>query len=672
VAQVVVKEKGLQRVTYEDVFGAVAGRGRRGVPESQLRLSRQGTSVAFHVEPRTSVFAPGSTLYFVSDGPPAGTRANAVYELQTVAAGEGLRMDVQDVASTSGKTTDYLASVDREENYYYQAGLLDAPDLWLWDVLVSPGSKSFPFAVSDVAPSSSPGRLTVEMQGASDFDAVPDHHVKVRVNGILLGEKTWDGKIAATLDLELPAGILREGANSLDIEDVGDTGASYSMVFLNRFSLRYPRRLVAGDGKLEGRFDSSGQAEIEGLSPASFVVDVTDVPKWLVGATPTANGLSLAIEGGRSYLLVSAATHPAVRRPLSGTLRSSTNRADYLLLAPREFLSAAQPLLDLRQGQGLVTMAVSVEEVYDAFGHGEASPDAIKSFLGYAYHSWAPPSPRYVLLLGDASYDPNDYLGTGAKDWIPGFPVRTTYLWTVSDPAYASVNGDDLLPDVAIGRLPAGSAAEAARLVQKVVSYETSGGNLNGAAVLVADNTDLGGNFEGDADDVATTVLADRSPRKIYYSVEGSSTRARIREAFDGGASLMSYVGHGGTVVWASENFFNWQDVPYLQPQLQQPLLLTMNCLNGFFHFPPLNSLSEALLKADGKGVIAAISPSGLSVNEPAHIFHKALLQEIVSGRHERIGDAVLAAQETYSQSGALPELLSIYNLLGDPALRIR
>jgi hypothetical protein len=97
-----------------------------------------------------------------------------------------------------------------------------------------------------------------------------------------------------------------------------------------------------------------------------------------------------------------------------------------------------------------------------------------------------------------------------------------------------------------------------------------------------------------------------------------------------------------------------------------------MNCLNGFFQFPPLNSLSEALLKADGKGAVAAFSPSGLSVNDAAHVFHKALLLEVVSGRHERLGDAVLAAQEAYAQTGAFPELLSIYHLLGDPALRIR
>jgi len=33
---------------------------------------------------------------------------------------------------------------------------------------------------------------------------------------------------------------------------------------------------------------------------------------------------------------------------------------------------------------------------------------------------------------------------------------------------------------------------------------------------------------------------------------------------------------------------------------------------------------------------------------------------------------AVFAAQTDFAQTGAFPELLSIYNLLGDPALRLR
>ncbi len=670
VAQILVKERGLYRVNYEEVFAASLRR-RSGISTTSLKLSRQGESVAFHVAPDRRTFGPGSSLYFLSEGEKLNPYGDAVYELETNQA--GLSMPVEAVSSSSsGVVTEHFQTLEREENKYYQAGLLDAPDLWQWHVVVSPEVKSYSFTVDHLSLSSSSAHLKVDLQGASDFEGVVDHHVRVSVNGSVVGEGSWDGKLPKTLELEVGAGLLREGENTLEIEDVGDTGAVYSMVFLNRFSVSYPRTLVATGGKLEGRFAFSGQAEVQGLSASSVLLDTTETPRWLVGASTTPAGLVFSVQAGRSYLASSAPLRPAVRVPQTSTLKSTTNRADYLLLGPREFLPAAQPLLDFRESQGLATRAVSLEEVYEQFGHGEVSPEAIKGFLEFAYQSWASPSPRYVLLLGDASYDPKDYLKTGVLNRLPGFPTRTSFLWTVSDPAYASVNGEDLIPDIAIGRLPAGSVAEAQVLMQKVLAFENGGGDFQGRAVLVADNADLAGNFEQDADEITAGVLASRRPQKIYYSQLGSSTRAAIRDAFDQGASLVSYVGHGGTVVWASENVFNFLDVATLQPQPQQPLLLTMNCLNGFFHFPPLNSLSEAFLKAEGKGAIGAFSPSGLSINEAAHLYHKALLGEILSGRHERMGDAVLAAQDAYAQTGAFPELLSIYHLFGDPALRIR
>ena len=97
-----------------------------------------------------------------------------------------------------------------------------------------------------------------------------------------------------------------------------------------------------------------------------------------------------------------------------------------------------------------------------------------------------------------------------------------------------------------------------------------------------------------------------------------------------------------------------------------------MNCLNGYFVASTFDSLSEAFLKAEGRGAIASFSPSGLSLDTPAHAYHKALMAEITSGRHARLGDAILAAQNTYAASGQLPELLAIYHLLGDPAMEIQ
>jgi hypothetical protein len=96
-----------------------------------------------------------------------------------------------------------------------------------------------------------------------------------------------------------------------------------------------------------------------------------------------------------------------------------------------------------------------------------------------------------------------------------------------------------------------------------------------------------------------------------------------------------------------------------------------MNCLNGYFVALNFDSLSEALLKAQGRGVVAAFSPSGLSLDGPAHEYHRAVMAELVSGRHERLGDAILAAQRDYAETGLMPELLSVYQLLGDPAVAI-
>jgi hypothetical protein len=47
-------------------------------------------------------------------------------------------------------------------------------------------------------------------------------------------------------------------------------------------------------------------------------------------------------------------------------------------------------------------------------------------------------------------------------------------------------------------------------------------------------------------------------------------------------------------------------------------------------------------------------------------------MAEIVSGQHERLGDAVLAAQAAYAETGLMPELLAVYHLFADPGLRLR
>ena len=76
---------------------------------------------------------------------------------------------------------------------------------------------------------------------------------------------------------------------------------------------------------------------------------------------------------------------------------------------------------------------------------------------------------------------------------------------------------------------------------------------------------------------LAATVLSGQEIEKIYLSQLGTTaTRSAIVDAFDEGASVMSYIGHGAIHLWANENLFNIGNVDSLSPQSQQPFLFTM------------------------------------------------------------------------------------------------
>jgi hypothetical protein len=674
-ARLVARSSGLHAVTFEEVEGA-AGAGALAC--SWLRLSRLGKPVAFHVEPRADQFGPGSTLYFLAEDLQAAYGIETVYEL-AIATG-GVQMPVGgDSRASSGPAeplSALLATRPFENNVNYLPALLSARDLWLWDNgLLASSGRDYAFTLSSTSASAGPASLSLDLQGGSDSTRLdPDHHVLVSLNGVPVGEARWDGLKATRLETSFDSSVLTEGANSLRLDNLETVSGFSSPIYLDRFSIQYPHALVAENGRLQGRAASSGTVQATGFAPGSLLLDVSaTTPRWL---TPTVAGpeLVFAAEAERSYLAVSpeAVLRPEIRPAGEASLRQGTQQADWIVVAPRELLAAAEPLLLQRESQGLRAKAVSLEQIQDEFGFGERSPQAIRDFLVYAYHHWAAPSLRYVLLLGDASSDPKGFLPTATrKDLLPSPLTRSTFLWTASDPSLAAVNGDDAIPDLAIGRLSAGSLAEAEVAIQKVLAFENGGQTLGGNAVFVADNPDVAGNFEANANDIAS-LLDGRQVDKLFLTRLGSQTRGAVLSAFDAGAALVSYVGHGSQGLWASEGILRAIDVPLLQPQPRQPFVLTMTCSNGYFISPWSNTLSERLVLAQDRGAIAAFSPSGLSLDEAAHLFHRALVLELEHGGHDRIGDLVLAAQAQYAATGAFPELLSIYHLFGDPALRIR
>jgi hypothetical protein len=674
---------GLHAVAYEEL-PAIRG---RVLAAKELRLMRGAEPVAFHVEPTAEGFGPGSRLYFFADRSARSVDYSGELAYELSRAPGGVRMAPASAAPGGSPLGSAPTGWSRfEENRFYQPGLLEAPDPWLWEALFSGAMRVRPFTLTGVSAAGT-ATLELDLQGASESGMPVDHHVVATLNGAPVGAAQFAGKKPYRMSLSLEASLLREGANELQLTNVGDTGVS-SLVFLDRFELVFPQAAVAASGRFEGVWPQSGTASVAGLAAPAALLDVTgaagpaggtatslgaDGVRWLSGWQAAGGALRFRAEAGRRYLAVSqeAVLAPRVATVEPSSLRAATNQADYLLVTPRSFLAAVGPLVERRRDQGLSARAVAFEEIADAFGHGRPSAEAIRDFLAYAYHSWQRPSPRYVLLVGDSSYDPRNFTGSSQPAPLPALWTKTSYLWTASDALLAAVNGEDALPDLAIGRLPATTLVQAEALVRKLLAWEESGQGLSGAAALVADNPDFAGDFEADVEDIRASFLAARETRVLKLSELGSETRPAIRDALDAGLGYLGYAGHGGAAVWASENVWNSWDATSLQAQSRQPLLVTMNCLNGYFVAPAYDSLAESLVKAEGRGAIAAFSPSGLSLDGPAHQYHRALMAELTSARHERLGDALLAAQRAYAKTGLMPELVSVYHLLGDPATRI-
>ena len=221
IAHLATSRPGLHAVSFESVF---PGR-RRALGTSWLSLTRRGEPVAFRAVPDPDRFGPGSRLLFWSPGPGSDLDVSeAVFVLGQTRG--GAVMAERSAAPRGAALAELVATARFEENRRYQPALLEAEDIWLWETIVSPGSRSFPFDLPGVVSASArPATLRVSLQGGSDFPADPDHHVRVLVNGTPVAEASWDGMAPHAIEASLAASLLLQAGNSLTLENAGDTEA---------------------------------------------------------------------------------------------------------------------------------------------------------------------------------------------------------------------------------------------------------------------------------------------------------------------------------------------------------------------------------------------------------------------------------------------------------------
>jgi Peptidase family C25 len=507
------------------------------------------------------------------------------------------------------------------------------------------------------------GVLDVAVQGLS----TRSHRIKVVLNRAGLGMIAFNAQANVSRRFVLPRGLLHEGANSLTLTSVGGDA---DVSFIDTTRLTYPRQYRAEHDALRFSLRRNSTGWVTGFSRSNVtVIDVTRPasPRLLRPTVRRSSGRFAAViaPSPRARLLL-ALTKPAQPAAVERNRVSHWHEpggADLVIIAHRRFFPQLARLKAYRERQAMKVGLVDVEDLYDEFTFGAHNPQAIKAFLARAATQWRP-APRYVILAGDATSDPRNYLGQRARDFVPTKTVDTEYMETASDDWFADLDSDGV-PEMAVGRLPVRAGAEAAGIVDKIIAYDQQSAQPSRQALLVSDT-----GFE-----LATNSLRQLLPSGTSAVTVNrgdgptdSAIRVRILDALKGGPSVVNYYGHGAVDVWTGAGLLKSADAASLRNAGDLSLFVMMTCLNGYFIEPKTQSLAEALLRAPHGGAFAVWASSGLTEAGDQIRANEELFRQLAASESPRLGDAMVRAKSVIRD----PDVRRTWIFFGDPLTRLR
>ena len=334
----------------------------------------------------------------------------------------------------------------------------------------------------------------------------------------------------------------------------------------------------------------------------------------------------------------------------------------------------------LPEGGGFDTLIVNIDQLYDQFNYGEASPRAIYQFMRYLSSTKAP---EYLFLIGKGLDTNYGYLRNTPsfstyKDLVPaaGYPA--------SDMAYtAGLTGATLVHAVATGRLAANGPADVAAYLNKVKERDLSPYNtLRRKKIL-----HLSGGIEESEPIVFRDILRGFEPtaKNIYFgaqvhAIAKQSTEAKlinIADEVNEGLGLITFFGH------SAPNTLDFDIgrvtdplMGYNNPQ-KYPFLLMNGCSAGSF-FLNTSVPGENWINTPDKGAVGYIAHSSygflLGLQRYSSTFYEVAFSDSVF-ISKGVGDVQQEVTRRYFERyGTSPSAVTHAQqmvLLGDPAVKI-
>ena len=384
--------------------------------------------------------------------------------------------------------------------------------------------------------------------------------------------------------------------------------------------------------------------------------------------------------------------------------------ADMVIIIPasQKLLKQAQKLKDFHETRdGLRVTIVPADELYNEFSSGTPDANAYRRYLRMLTDKAATEAdmPKYLLLFGDCVWDnrmlTQDCRNLNPDDYLLCYESENSFsaIYCYVSDSWMGILGEGAgshpereLQDVAVGRFPVTTAAEAKILVDKTINYAT---NANAGAwqnTLMFMGDDGNNNLHmTDANDVADDV-ASHYPNYLVkkvmwdaYSRQTSSTgntypevEKIVKQQQANGALIMDYAGHGSANQMSHENVLRLTDFEAFR-NTNLPLWVTASC--DIMPFDGTEAtIGEAALLNEKGGAVAFYGTTRTVFAEKNKFINRAFLRRVLSqkgGKPITIGEAHRLAQNDVMTGGISSQETDVsenhlqYSLLGDPALAL-
>ena len=713
--KVYVKQKDVYRLTFQELVTSGVPLGSN-TPISKLEMFNDGLPVPIEVFDTNSDSMFNSEDYFQFIGfPPSATpycKSNIfnltnVYWFSYQSDSTGLNYQMTPVWSNYSRT--YFSNLTtiryEKDSLYERLGYApdDKRDFWFWDKATSshqqPAYKfvhyfeQFPRWVAD----SVYIRLRIAMQGMLNVGCAKDHKAYVTINGKPIGDISWDGQYDIVFDkifYASPDSVPIYLGNELSVEVRGDVCNYDDEIRINWIEFDYWRGNSAFGNYFNFKnYDTYGINRYgiyswEGNDMRIYIpnknklMHLTEPPGYVQFVD--------TMKAPAEYFLAASDYYASVDSIVADSpsaLRNLTNGADYIIITHKKFSDIADQLAALRSNNfpdenipNPRIKIVDVQNIYDEFSFGLLEPGSLKEFVKYAFENWELPSPSYVVLIGDMSYDYRALLESSRPNFIPSHPYfAPTYGQSASDNLIVAVTGD-AAPDLAIGRLSIETVNEGNILLQKLSDYPddpakpwkqnvlmlASGLNLedeiqhafNDASLFLGNNYVIPQGFQ------ASYVFRYPSkPEHLPYQGEGP----KIREEINKGAALVNYYGHGGGYQW--DLVFTNEDIYLLENEGRLPLILSVTCYTA--HFDNQDVFGEQFNKVPGKGSIGFYGSYGLTYWGVGTAINRELFGEIFDSRNYVTGKAIMNSKNRVPPGSLYGTQLNLLTYLGDPVMKL-